>query len=152
MGTVRLNQLSVTTLARLRTTSVPWSPSKASLAGASPIGGLVKGEKAKRRYTKREILNRDRTIRTARIVDVAGMLHDPIYRSVAESALKAVLDPECSPLNLPPQKYKEWRTMIVQFDPDFARFKLLSRHGLRRSLKQISPHRLTDHQTAAIAA
>ena len=36
--------------------SVPWLPYRTSVASASPIGGLVQGQQAKRRYTKREIL------------------------------------------------------------------------------------------------
>ncbi len=63
------------------------------------------------------VVNRDRTVRQARIVDVARMRRDPFYRSAAESARRAVLNPRCSPLKLPPSKYDLWRSMTLTFNP-----------------------------------
>ena len=63
------------------------------------------------------LVNRDRTVRQARIVDVARMRRDPFYRSAAESARRAVLNPRCSPLKLPPAKYDLWRSMTLTFNP-----------------------------------
>jgi outer membrane biosynthesis protein TonB len=63
------------------------------------------------------VVNRDRTVREARIVDVARMRRDPYFRSAAESALRAVQNPRCSPLQLPPNKYRLWRSMTLEFDP-----------------------------------
>ncbi len=63
------------------------------------------------------LVNRDRTVRQASIVDVARMRRDPFYRSAAESARRAVLNPRCSPLKLPPAKYDLWRSMTLRFDP-----------------------------------
>ncbi len=65
----------------------------------------------------RVLVNRDRTVRQASIVDVARMRRDPYYRSAAESARRAVLNPRCSPLKLPPAKYDLWRSMTLRFDP-----------------------------------
>jgi outer membrane biosynthesis protein TonB len=65
----------------------------------------------------RVLVNRDRTVRQASIVDVARMRRDPFYRSAAESARRAVLNPRCSPLKLPPAKYDLWRSMTLRFDP-----------------------------------
>lgn len=65
----------------------------------------------------RVLVNRDRTVRQASIVDVARMRRDPYYRSAAESARRAVLNPRCSPLKLPPAKYDLWRSMTLTFDP-----------------------------------
>jgi hypothetical protein len=42
-------------------------------------------------------------------------MRDPVYRAVAESALRAVLHPNCSPLRLPPEKYDEWKTLSLTF-------------------------------------
>ena len=63
------------------------------------------------------LVNRDRTVRQALIVDTARMRRDPFYRSAAESARRAVLNPRCSPLKLPPAKYDLWRSMTLTFDP-----------------------------------
>ncbi len=43
------------------------------------------------------------------------------YRAAAESALRAVRDPRCSPLKLPPNKYEKWKEFTLRFSPkDFA--------------------------------
>jgi len=78
-------------------------------AGAKDSGSLIVEIKV--------VVNRDRTVRDARIVDVARMRSDPYYRSAAESALRAVLNRRCSPLQLPPSKYRLWRNMTLEFDP-----------------------------------
>jgi hypothetical protein len=78
-------------------------------AGAKDAGPLIVEIKV--------VVNRDRTIRSAHIVDVARMRRDPYYRSAAESALRVFANPRCSPLKLPPHKYQIWRTMTVTFDP-----------------------------------
>lgn len=62
-------------------------------------------------------VNRDRTVRNSQIVDTARMRRDPYYRAAAESALRAVNNPRCSPLRLPPNKYRVWRSITVTFDP-----------------------------------
>lgn len=59
----------------------------------------------------------DRTVRDARIVDTLRYNTDSFYRAAADSALRAVRNPECNPLDLPPQKYDLWREMTVSFDP-----------------------------------
>jgi outer membrane biosynthesis protein TonB len=78
-------------------------------AGAKDSGTLI--------VEIRVVVNRDRTVREARIVDVARMRRDPYYRAAAESALRAVQNPRCSPLRLPPSKYRLWRNMTLEFDP-----------------------------------
>ena len=65
----------------------------------------------------RVIVREDRTVERASIVDESRYARDDRYRAAAESALRAVRDPRCSPLNLPPEKYSLWRDMIVTFDP-----------------------------------
>lgn len=59
----------------------------------------------------------DRTIEHAQLVDDARAQKDPEFRLAAECALRAVLDPECSPLPLPPDRYESWKHMIFVFDP-----------------------------------
>jgi hypothetical protein len=62
-------------------------------------------------------VNPDRTLREAMVVDQARMARDTFYRAVAESALRALRNPRCSPLALPPEKYDQWREMIFNFNP-----------------------------------
>ncbi|NKB56892.1 MAG: hypothetical protein GKS00_11205 [Alphaproteobacteria bacterium] len=65
----------------------------------------------------RATLNPDGRVRTAVIVDKARANNDRFYRSMAESALRAMLNPRCQPLPLPLHKYSEWRDMVIFFDP-----------------------------------
>jgi outer membrane biosynthesis protein TonB len=58
----------------------------------------------------------DGHVLTARITSTARM-GDPFYRSAAESALRAVLNPQCSPLKLPPEKYEQWKIINMTFNP-----------------------------------
>ncbi len=61
-------------------------------------------------------MNPDATVREARIRD-SGRMSDSYYRSAAESALRAVLNPACQPLPLSPEKYNTWKSMTLRFDP-----------------------------------
>ena len=63
------------------------------------------------------VMNRDGTVREARIVDGARMRSDEFFRVAAESARRAVLNPRCNPLKLPPEKYEQWQTMTLNFNP-----------------------------------
>lgn len=65
----------------------------------------------------RMAMNPDATVREARILDQGRLHSDPFFRSAAESALRAVLNPRCNPLKLPLEKYNLWRNMILIFDP-----------------------------------
>jgi hypothetical protein len=61
-------------------------------------------------------INPDRTVKTAEIVD-NGRLGDPFYLAAAESARRAILNPKCSPLNLPEDKAETWHSMTMRFNP-----------------------------------
>ncbi len=65
----------------------------------------------------RMAMNPDGTVRQARILDQSRLHSDPFFRAAAESALRAVLNPHCNPLKLPPEKYQQWQNMILIFDP-----------------------------------
>lgn len=56
-------------------------------------------------------------VRQARVVEAERMARDPFYRAAAESALRAVLNPRCNPLKLPPGKYEQWKTFTLSFNP-----------------------------------
>ena len=62
-------------------------------------------------------MNPDGTVRQARILDQGRLQTDPFFRAAAESALRAVLNPRCNPLKLPPEKYQRWQNMTLIFDP-----------------------------------
>lgn len=62
-------------------------------------------------------MNPDGTVRTARILDQSRMSSNPFYRAMADSALRAVLNPKCQPFKLPPGKYERWKNMKLNFDP-----------------------------------
>lgn len=62
-------------------------------------------------------INPDRTVKSAQIVDQIRYSGDSFFRAAADSAYRAVFSPECSPLKLPPDKYNEWNSMTVTFDP-----------------------------------
>lgn len=62
-------------------------------------------------------VNPDRTVRLARLVEPEKAMTDGFWRAAAESALRAVLNPRCNPLKLPPEKYDTWRTIIFTFNP-----------------------------------
>ncbi len=61
-------------------------------------------------------VNRDRTVRSATLVN-PSKASDPFWRTAAESAIRAVLNPRCSPLKLPPEKYDVWNSIIFTFNP-----------------------------------
>ena len=50
-------------------------------------------------------VNPDRTVQSAEVVDKARMATDPFFRAAAESALRALYNPRCTPLELPAGKY-----------------------------------------------
>ncbi len=62
-------------------------------------------------------LDHDGYVKTANVVDKSRMASDPGFRTAAESALRAVLDPVCNPLPLPKDKYNEWKDLELSFNP-----------------------------------
>lgn len=55
-----------------------------------------------------------------RIEDSGRMTIDPFFRSVAESALRALRNPRCMPLKLPSDQYETWKDITFVFDPHEA--------------------------------
>ena len=62
-------------------------------------------------------MNRDMTVRDARVMDRGRYGRDSAFRAAADSAVRALRNPRCSPLKLPPEKYNLWKTIIINFDP-----------------------------------
>lgn len=65
-------------------------------------------------------VNPDGTVSDAKIIDSSRMNSDPFFRSAAESALRAVLNPRCSPLQIPPKKYDQFKELVLNFNPKEA--------------------------------
>lgn len=73
----------------------------------------------------RAFLNRDGTVRDAKILDTGRYGRDPAFRSIAESARRAVYicdkKGEESPFRLFPkyyeQTYDSWKTLLLRFNP-----------------------------------
>lgn len=62
----------------------------------------------------RVYLNPDMSVRDARILDrVSGA--DPFFRAFAESARRAVRNPDCSPINISAERYSVLKTFILRF-------------------------------------
>lgn len=53
---------------------------------------------------KAEVLNKER-------------MHEPNFEAAAESAQRAVLDPNCNPLPLSADKYDQWKELTLRFNP-----------------------------------
>ena len=65
----------------------------------------------------RIVVRQDRTVESATIVDTGRYASDAFFRAAADSARRAVLNPNCSPLVLPPEKYDIWKNVVVRFNP-----------------------------------
>ncbi len=59
----------------------------------------------------------DRSVRDVQIIDTVSYNSDNHFRAAAEAARRALLNPRCSTLNLPPEKYERWKKFRYIFDP-----------------------------------
>ncbi len=97
------NQMSLSELDALRAQIEPcWNVP----TGAKYAEDLV--------VTLRLSMSRDATVRDVRVVNNRA---DSAFRAAADSAMRAVRNPRCSPFKLPPEKYEQWKTIIINFDP-----------------------------------
>ena len=62
-------------------------------------------------------LNRDGSVRDAKVLDPERIDSDSKLRAAAEAGLRAVNNPRCSRLRLPPEKYDQWKVLTIDFDP-----------------------------------
>ncbi len=60
-------------------------------------------------------VNPDRTVKNAKVVNQERLI-DPSFRTAAEAAMRAVNNPDCSPLLLPKDKYEKWKEINFTFD------------------------------------
>jgi hypothetical protein len=59
----------------------------------------------------------DRTVTNVQIVDQSRYNSDPFFRAAADSARRAIQNPRCSPLKLPADKYDQWKSITLSFNP-----------------------------------
>ena len=52
-----------------------------------------------------------------KVLDQARFAGDLRFRAAAEAGLRAVKNPRCSPLRLPPEKFDQWKVLTIDFDP-----------------------------------
>ena len=65
----------------------------------------------------RLIVSPDRRVLSATVVDQFRYGQDSYFRAAADSAIRAVNSPQCEVLQLNPDKYEQWKDLIVEFDP-----------------------------------
>ena len=53
---------------------------------------------------------------SVRIVDTNIAKSNPFYGPITDSAMRTLLNPECTPLNLPKDKYNLWKNLTITFD------------------------------------
>ena len=62
-------------------------------------------------------LNPDATVREAAIVDLTRYHRDHQFKTAADAARRAVLNPKCNPLKIPLSKYEALKAFVFKFDP-----------------------------------
>lgn len=62
-------------------------------------------------------INQNMDVIKAEIIDQARYDSEPHFRSAAEAARRALLNPRCKKLNLSPDKYEQWKSFTILFDP-----------------------------------
>ncbi len=63
------------------------------------------------------IIHRNGFIQSARVIDMQLFRTNEDFRFAADSALRALRSPKCTPLKLPPEKYETWKKSVILFDP-----------------------------------
>lgn len=62
-------------------------------------------------------VNEAMTVEKAEVVDQSKYNSNAFFRAAADSAKRALRNPLCTPLRLPPNKYSQWHKMTLVFDP-----------------------------------
>jgi len=61
-------------------------------------------------------LNEDGEVINSKIINNSKM-NNTFFRTLAESAVRAVNHPDCKRLKVPKKKYETWKETILDFDP-----------------------------------
>ncbi|MEE8271340.1 MAG: cell envelope integrity protein TolA [Alphaproteobacteria bacterium] len=62
-------------------------------------------------------MRQDQTVAEAVVVDQGRYSSDPIFRSQADAAIRAVRNPRCQPWPVAPDRYQGWPDITLNFDP-----------------------------------
>lgn len=62
-------------------------------------------------------MNPDGSVQSASVENQSRYYTDSFFQSAADAAKRAVLNPKCNPIKLPPDKYQVWREILINFDP-----------------------------------
>jgi outer membrane biosynthesis protein TonB len=65
----------------------------------------------------RVMIGRDMIVQSAQVMDTGRYGRDSAFRAAADAALRALRNPQCTPLKLPADKYNEWKHTVIMFDP-----------------------------------
>ncbi len=61
------------------------------------------------------VMNPDGTVQQTHIAEPGRYAGDQIYRAIADSGIRALRNPRCSPLRLPPDRYDIWQSFTFGF-------------------------------------
>src|SRR5262249_5580512 len=61
-------------------------------------------------------MRRDGTVAGTQLLN-PERLSASFFQAAADSAKRALLNPRCQPLKLPPEKFDQWQTFTITFDP-----------------------------------
>jgi hypothetical protein len=96
--------------ARMSASDIDYFRSQIARCWTPPVGGLG----AEDLVVKLRIeLKQDGSL--ARAPQVANSGSSPFFMAAADSATRAVL--QCQPYSMPPEKFSQWRDMLLNFDP-----------------------------------
>ena len=87
--------------------------------GVEPCWNLHAGGRfAEKQIVKlRVTVNKDRTVKNVSVIKRLLYNTDSNFKAAADAAMWALLNPKCSTLNLPPEKYETWKSFTFTFDP-----------------------------------
>ena len=109
------------------TRQAPAAPQLAAVVTASEIEGVrskirpcwnpTPGAREQPIVSMTVQMNQDGTPVKADIQDTGRYHNDPVFRSAADAAYRAVMNPRCQPWPLPADRFNGWRTITFNFDP-----------------------------------
>lgn len=109
------------------TRQAPMAPDFAQVVTASEVEGVrqkirpcwntIGGAREAPVVTLVVQMNQNGTPVEAAFKDSGRYNNDPVYRSAADAARRAIMNPRCQPWPLAAEKYGSWRTITFNFDP-----------------------------------
>ena len=81
----------------------------------APAGAVIeRGDKVT--ISAKVLQNMKVSPNSIRIVDTNIAKTNPFYGPITDSAMRTLLNPECTPLKLPKDKYNLWKNLTITFD------------------------------------